>query len=241
MTDRKRSNLHLTIADIPLISMYLSPTVSGFTMGVRSLERNVKLTYCVNLAGEVDCHIKDNGEIIWQKTCPQEEMMKRIEKAFRKSVYKWKPRHKIIILNQEQMEYFNQPSSGDLKTSNFELEDFLKLAVQMAREIFCGENRIGDVVKDQPVLGLQKRWSGMYIVIAAPDRFGIRFPLRADKGLLGELYMFQALEIYFDYLDEQGLLKNLGFDPDSPEGIRILEGLDVSLLNIKNADPLDVE
>lgn len=241
MTDRKRSNLHLTIADIPLISMYLSPTVSGFTMGVRSIERNVKLIYCVNLAGEVDCHIKDNGEVIWQKTCPQEEMMKRMERAFRKSIYKWKPRHKIIILDQELLDYFNQPSSDDPKKINYELEGFLKHAVQMAREIFNGENRIGDVVKSQPVFGLQKRLSGMFIVIASPDGFGIRFPLRTDKGLLGEMYMFQALEIYFDYLDEQGLLKNLGFDPDSPEGIKILESLEVSLLNIKNADPLDVE
>ncbi len=210
-------------------------------MGVRSLERNVKLTYCVNLAGEVDCHIKDGGEVIWQKTCPQEEMMKRLEKAFRKSIYKWKPRHTIIILDQELLDYFNQPSSDDLKTLNFELENYLKHAVQMAREIFHRENRLGDVVKDQPVFGLQKRWSRMYIVIASPDGFGIRFPLRTDKGILGEMYMFQALEIYFDYLDEQGLLKNLGFDPDSPEGIKILEGLEVSLLNIKNADPWNVE
>lgn len=241
MTDSKRSKMHLTLADIPIVSMYFSPTVSGFTMGVQSLERNVKLTYCVNLAGEIDCHIKDNGEIIWQKTCPQEEMMKRLEQAFDKSAYKWNPRQKIAVLNPELLAYFNKPGSYDKKTMNFELEGFLTHAIQMAKDIFRGKTRLGDVVKEQSVFGLQKRWSGMWIVIASPDGFGIRFPLRTDKGILGEMYMFQALEIYFDYLDEQGLLKNLGFDPDSPEGIKILESLDVSLFNIDMIDPLPIE
>ena len=174
------------------------------------------------------------------ETCPQEEMMKRLEKALKKSIYKWKPRHKIIILNQELLDYFNQPRSEGQKSIDFELEGFLKHAVQMAKDIFRGANRLGEVVKDQPVFGLQKRFWGYYIVIAMPDGFGLRFPLRSDKGLLGEMYMFQALEVYIDYLDEQGLLGRLGFDPDSPEGIKILESLDVSLLNIDMMDSLPV-
>jgi hypothetical protein len=232
MTDNKRSKLQLTLADIPIMSMYFSPTVSGFTMGLRSLQRNVKLTYCVNLAGEVDCHIKDDGKVIWQKTCPQEEMMKRLEKAFKKSIYEWKPRQKIIIFNPELLDYFNQLSLDNRKTINVDLEGYLTYAIEMVKEIIRGKTRLKDVVKDKPVFGLQKRWSGMWIVMAEPDGMGFRFPLRSDKGLLGEIFMFQGLEFYFGYLDEQGLLDNLGMELDLIEGGLILDSLDLSLLNI---------
>ncbi len=239
MTDRKRSILQYTMANLPILSMYLSPTVSGITIGLRSLKRNVKLTYCINLNGEFDCHVKDDGDIVWQKTCPQSEMMKRLEGMFKKSMFRWKPRQKIIRLDPRLLDHFNGIHASPGKTIDIDLEGFLVDSIDMIKVILRGNVRLGDIMKDDPVIGFQKRWSGMWVIIAAPDGLGFGFPLRTDKGLLGELFIFQGLEFYFDYLEEQGLLDDLGLDSDSPKGIEIMQNLNISLLNAGIMDTVD--
>ena len=229
MTDKKRSTMQFTLADVPVLSMYMSPTVTGFTMGIRSLKRNVKLTYCLNLDDEFDCHVKDEGIIVWQKTCPKDKMMTRLEKAFNKSMFRWKPRQKIFVPDSRLMDRW-QFDVVPGNAINIDFEGLLLDSAKMVDVILRRSVRLEDMVKDEIVTGFQKRLFGMWIVFAAPDGTGIRFPLRTDKGLFNELYVFQGLEFYFNYLEEQGLLDNLGFDPDSIEVKQIIQNLEISLI-----------
>ncbi len=96
--------MNINIKDTPIYSMSLGPSSSGIVMGVRLKDRDVHLTYCLNMKGELDCHIKDNGETVWRETVTVDEMEKMFKKAFERGTFKWRPSQKLMVLDAKVFE-----------------------------------------------------------------------------------------------------------------------------------------
>ena len=229
MTRRKVASVDFALNDIPVFSILVNPDISGFTLGLKLKGRSVKVTYCINLDGLLDCHIKDNDEVVWQVTRTIEDTERRLKKEIKKGSFKWKPRQRILILDERMLEALGSIDVAAGKKTEFDLGHYLVSVAKIPRASRRVSRRIGEMMRDRPIAGFCKRFFRLWLVVVGPDGTGLRCPMSFDKGLLSEILPLRGIVAYFRYLDKQGLLDGFEARLDTPEGKEALENLEVAL------------
>lgn len=200
---------------MPIIQVGSRPTKDGLVFFLPGAGRDAHLTYYVR-DGKMNVHITDTSKKpskVWDSgPISVDELVKKIERRFRRTLMKYHPNQKMYVFSPEIMSMLLSANSelAAKEGGHGAAIDFFQLARAFVNEYDDKRAMKKIFIKDAHRLnipfGFLSSKTQTYMVIPLEDGHCARINMDIRRGILGAVPMGRALDAWMDYLDEEGIL-----------------------------------
>jgi hypothetical protein len=237
MLTLKKQTMKMMAFEETLCSLFVAPRPSGIVIGLlwtkgEGSTRNVHLTYYLKKDGKLNCHIKDRDVKVWEDEISIDELREKLLVAFEKCRYRWKPNERVFVLDPRMLEMWKRHSTVTAMSTNVDMVGYLIDTIGVIKIFNEGMKPLGDLVNDELVFGIRRRFFRWWFVFAGPNGEGVRFRADPSRSPLATVPLISGLYRFFDYIEQEGLLKDTGFDEESVAGRLVFDELQLITTNM---------
>jgi len=200
---RKNSTTIMTFYGSEFLRLWYSGNDTGGSIGVAWGKRNVHMT--VWFKDEVmNCHITDGSVRVWEKSITLKELESILRRMERKCIGRWKPHHRIMVLDPARLDAWNRNTVIKGKKEQVDLGRYIS---EIAPAFFASHGefaRIEDIMGKTQLFGLQRSRLGWNFVIADPSGAIIRWPVNPARSPLYKVPTVQGMLRFMRYIEKEG-------------------------------------
>jgi hypothetical protein len=206
MSNRHSGGYGMSIKGVPFLTMWYSGTDTGFSIGIKHLERNIHLTMC-SRKNLLNFHITDtkkDPQKVWEVEMTPDELLRRTERVIKRLIrfYWWGSKYYQFSDNLHDI--IESYSSDSISTRDIELDPFV---IELSSDDFTQKKRIRDGYHQGMRAGIVYRKDELYIVVPITRYRLVEINVDFFKSPLNELPPIQGFSRYFDYLDEERIFE----------------------------------
>jgi len=213
----KRRRIQITTNREVLAASFSEVASSGIITGIVKEGENLHLTYCMDLGGCWNCHIKFNGETLWQERKAPKELIGDIIESIRDSTVSWKNKDYVLAIDPKLFKKIEEYISRKESESSLNIIDFSKELIPLFRKNLLIRRKLGNMRKDEVIIGIPEHYENS-LILALPDHVAILFSLNYDEGILGAILPIQGIIRFVEYADKLGFLDS-GIDEESRKDV----------------------
>ncbi len=199
----KRSQLRVATNRDEIASVLAAQSSSGLVIALDRSGEDLHLTYCIDPSGMMNCHVKHNGVVLWERKAAPQDVLNDILEAIRDESITWKNKDIVLQIDTSSLEEMRARYAPDEGDHTLDIGDFIKDFLIRFNKDHLVKRKLGNIGKDEVIVGFHKRYRNS-LIVAFPNHIGVRLRMDSSRGILAAILPLQAILKFMDFAEELG-------------------------------------
>lgn len=207
-TKRQFTRININASQAEIVSLFKKQTSTGLVVGIRKEGVDLHLESCTDPVGQINCHIKHNGEMVWIQKARPRIFARNLTKAIDDSLYSWKNKDEVLAFKKNSFLDVNKQYDLSRETVNVDLLDLIKRCSSEFGESKLIPRKLGNMKRGEVIIGFPDDRKDR-LVVAMPKHKGLFIPLDYNKGIIKAIPALNGAFRYVEIARDLGLMDDV--------------------------------